>query len=121
MKERRYNRNMLDMVPKQRMDITWTEEENGNVVVELEHRGFYAKIAQSCFQRPRVSKIHLDALGSYTWKQIDGSRSLYEIARRVGHQFGKQAEPLYERFLSFIQILRRHGFVELEGVERRAG
>ncbi len=114
MKKRKARRNLLDMVPNRKEQIVWTEQEGGKVVLELEHRGFYAAIAQYCFHRPRVSKIHLDELGSYIWKQIDGSHNLYEIANCLKEQFGKQAEPLYDRFIAFLQILLRHGFVKLE-------
>ncbi len=117
MKKRNVSRNLLDMVPNRKEKIVWIEQEDGNIVLELEHRGFYAAIAQTCFHRPRVSKIHLDTLGSYIWKQIDGSRSLQEIASCIKERFGKQAEPLYDRFIAFLQILLRHGFVKLERSE----
>lgn len=115
MKKRKAGKNLLEMIPKRKEQIVWTEEKTEMVVLELEHRGFYAVIAQSCFHRPRVSKIHLDALGSYIWKQIDGRRNLQDIACSLKKQFGKQAEPLYDRFIAFIQILLRHGFIKLEG------
>lgn len=120
MKKRNVSRNLLDMVPSRKEKIVWAEQEDGNIVLELEHRGFYAAIAQYCFHRPRVSKIHLDMLGSYIWKQIDGSHSLYEIANCLKKKFGKQAEPLYDRFIAFVQILLRHGFVKLERSENIA-
>jgi len=115
MRKQKCSRNLLEMIPKHKEQIIWTEQKDGMIVVELEHHGFYAVIAQTCFRRPRVSKIHLDALGSYIWKQIDGRHNLQEIACRLKKQFGKQADPLYDRFITFIQILLRHGFGKLEG------
>lgn len=49
MKKRNVSRNLLDMVPSRKEKIVWAEQEDGNIVLELEHRGFYAAIANIVF------------------------------------------------------------------------
>ena len=54
------NKNYLDYIPVKNSDIEYTTEENGRVTVMIEWKGFYHKIAQKFFHRPRVSDIKLD-------------------------------------------------------------
>lgn len=105
---------MMDFVPRRKSNIIWTEKANGCVAVELEHRGFYAKIAQRFFHKPRCSTIALDMHGSYVWKQMNGKRTLREIACGMKQTFGAQAEPLYARLISFIGILMQNGLAEIK-------
>lgn len=121
MKKQKISRTVLQMVPQKRAGISWREEQSGLVVVKMEHHGFYAKIAQVCFHKPRVSNIKMDEFGSYIWKQIDGTRNLQEIALLLKKRFGQEAEPLYDRFISFIRILSHYGFVQWRGEARHVG
>ncbi len=121
MKKQKISRAALQMVPYKRAGLCWEVEQNGHVVLKMEHHGFYAKIAQVCFHKPRISHIKMDELGSYVWKQIDGTRNLQEIALLLKERFGKDAEPLYDRFIPFVRILSQHGFVRWRGETKRVG
>ena len=41
---------------------------------------FFNGIAQKVFNRPEVTKIHLDVHGSYLWPFIDGERTVMDLA-----------------------------------------
>ena len=100
----RDKRNYLDFVPVKNPQLPWQEDEGAIVTVE-------AKVAQIAFNRPKVSHIHMDAFGSFIWKEIDGEQNIYEIGQKVKEHFGKEAEPLYERLTTFFRILAENKYI----------
>ena len=56
----------------------------------------------------------MDALGSFVWKQLDGKRDMQEVAELVRQEFGKKADPVYERLIKFVEIMRDNKFVLLK-------
>ena len=109
--------NYLDYIPVISAKNTWSEE-NGVVTIHMVHRGVYAAIAQKVFHRPRVSHIALDAHGSFIFPKIDGTRTIGELALLVKAEFGADAEPLYERLVKYMQILRNNGFIYFKGKDK---
>lgn len=109
--------NYLDYVPVIDPRNTWSEAE-GKVTIHMVHRGFYATIAQKVFHTPRVSHIDLDAYGSFLWTQIDGERTVGQLALLMKERFGQEAEPLYDRLVKYMQILRNNHFIFLGGKDR---
>lgn len=74
--------------------------------------GFYNRLAQKLFHTPPYSDIDLDTFGSFVWKQIDGGRTVYDIAMLVKAEFGQKAEPLYPRLVTYFRTLRNNRFVQ---------
>ena len=112
--------NYLDYDFEKNPDFGWTEKEDGTVAVEVEWKGFYNRIAQKVFKKPKKSEIALDKLGSFVWKQIDGERDLYAISELMKQEFGKDIEPVYERLFKFVEIMRDNKFVILKEVKKNA-
>lgn len=110
-RNRKNQTNYLDFVPVKNKNFTWDTNEQGIVVVQIVRTGFYDKIAQKFFKVPATSKIDLDEYGSFVWKNIDGKKSIYDIAELVKVKFGKGAEPLYNRLVKYFQILHDHKFI----------
>ena len=110
--------NYLDFIPAISEKNSWDRDETGKVTIHMVHRGFYAWIAQKFFRRPRVSHIDLDTKGSFIYPLIDGKRTVGDIAELVKAEFGKDAEPLYERLAKYMQILRNNGFIYYAGKDR---
>ena len=106
--------NLLDYTPRLNRLYGWRVGDNGHVLVRIEHKGFYAKIAQVIFKRPRFSDIELDDFGSFVWQKLDGKTTVYEIGQLVKVQFGDKAEPLYERLGQYIKILHENKFIVYE-------
>ena len=71
--------------------------------------------AKKILKKPKVSQIHLDEMGNFVWPLIDGTRTVYEIAKLVKAEFGDKAEPLYDRLVQYIRNLEAYGFVEVQG------
>ena len=110
--------NFLDYIPVVSEKNSWDADESGKVTIHMVHRGFYAWIAQKFFHRPRVSHIDLDEMGSFIFQRIDGQRTVGQIAELVKAEFGQEAEPLYDRLVKYMQILRNNGFIYYAGKDR---
>jgi Coenzyme PQQ synthesis protein D (PqqD). len=109
--------NYLDYVPVRNPHNTW-EEKDGKVVIHMAHTGIYDRVAQKFFHTPRVSHIDLDAYGSFLWNEIDGTRTVGELAERMRTRFGQDAEPLYDRLVKYMQILRNNRFIFIRGKDK---
>ena len=106
------NKNFLENKPKKNPDINWTVKD-GKVTLEIENKGFFNRIAQKIFKKPKISYIHLDETGSFIWPLIDGETDITDLGKRLKENFGEKAEPLYERLSKYIKILESYGFVKL--------
>lgn len=103
-------KNFLDFVPMISSKNTW-DEKDGKVTIHMVNSGFYPWIAQTFFKRPKISHIDLDEYGSFVWKQIDGKNTVGEIALLLKEKYGDDAEPLYNRLVKYMQILRNNRFI----------
>lgn len=104
--------NYLEKIPLKNPEINWTIDEKGIVTLEVENKGIANTIAQKLLKKPKISYIHLDENGSFIWPLIDGERDIIEIGKLVEAHFGEKANPLYERLVSFFQILENYSFVQ---------
>ena len=117
---RKKNDNYLDLVPVMNPQNSWDQDGEGIVTIHMVHRGVYAAIAQKFFHTPRVSHIRLDEYGSFLWREIDGQRTVGDLAQRMKEQFGQKAEPLYDRLVKYMQILRNNRFILFRGRDKVA-
>ena len=104
-------KNYLDIIFIPGKSITWKEEEN-LVILDVENKGFFNRIAQKLFKKPKISYIHLDKTGSFIWPLMDGEKTIIELGKEVDAHFGEEAHPLYERLAKYFQILDSYGFVK---------
>lgn len=105
------NENYLNKIPFHKEGLHWSQEQNGNVTLEMQNRGIANRMAQLILRKPKISYIHLEKMGSFIWMLIDGRSSILEIGKAVGMRFGDKAEPLYERLSQYIKTLESNGFV----------
>ena len=59
--------NYMDKIPCINLNYTWEQSPDGIIVIEMPHTGFYHKIAQKYFHKPKKSHIRLDRYGSTLW------------------------------------------------------
>lgn len=104
-------KNFMDFVPCPNPLYTWDADKKGIVTVHVVNTGFYNRLAQELFKRPRISHIKLDEYGSFVWQQMDGKRTVYEISELVKQNFGKEAEPVINRLVKYLQILYDNKFI----------
>jgi len=112
MKAEKNKENYLDKKPRINPELKWECNEDG-VVLHLENRGAVKFITQKLFKKPHTSHIHLDEMGNFIWKRLNGEKTLYEIAQDVYNEFLENSEPLYERLTAYINMLISYNFVLL--------
>lgn len=106
------NDNYLDKKPILKSSLTYSVSEDNIVTLEIENKGFMNKLAQKLFNKPKVSYIHLDKLGSFSILCANGILDIGEIGKLVEEKFGEDANPLYERLSKFFQIMDSYSFIE---------
>lgn len=105
------NENYLEKKPIKNPEISWSVKET-KVVLEIENKGIFNKIAQKLFKKPKISYIDLDEIGSFIWPLIDGNTDIITLGEKVKEHFGDKAEPLYERLSQYIKILESYKFIK---------
>ncbi|MEK7668707.1 MAG: PqqD family protein [Gemmatimonadota bacterium] len=85
------------------------EDRDGDLVTVLVPK-FTSRFARRWFV-PLLAKpdlrVHLDALGSFVWRQCDGTASLREIAGRVAERFGRDPDDALRQVVRFVRKLAR--------------
>ena len=107
-------RNYLDFVPIKNPDIEYQTDDGGQVTLFIEWKGFYHRIAQKFFHRPRVSDIQLDDYGSFVWLSIDGAKHVHQLSKVLGARFPNMEKSL-SRLIKFLEILRDNHLIRWKG------
>jgi len=107
-------KNFLDFIPKRVDAIEYHQDEDENVVLHIERKSFFDKIAQKLKKTPRISYYTLDSIGSFVWLAIDGKKTIYQIGEELKKEKGDSVEPLYERLAKYFQILELNLLVSFE-------
>ena len=116
MKKRRNN--LLDYIPQTHPAVTWSMSDDNRITLHVNNKGFYNRIAQILFKRPKVSHIELDEYGSVVWNNITGQITVEELGKRLKIKFGEKVESLYERLVKYLIILQNNRFIILEKKDR---
>lgn len=104
--------NYLERKPERIESIPWSLDENGMVTLYIENTGVYNRLAQKLLHKPKTTEIHLDEIGSFVWRRLDGETDIIRLGKSVEVQFGENAYPLYERLAKYFQILDSYHYIE---------
>ena len=107
-------KNYLDYIPVKNPDVEYKTDGDGIVTVYIEWTGFYHRIAQKFFRRPRVSDVRLDGYGSFVWLAIDGEKDVHQISLELDRQFPGMEKSL-ARLIKFLEILRDNRLMHWKG------
>ncbi len=80
-------------------------------MLEVEHRGFFDRLAQKFWGRPRRTQVHLEKFGSFLWPLMDGTRTAEQLAKLQRERFEEEAEPVCQRLVQYLQLLESYGFI----------
>lgn len=105
------SKNYLDFIPVQNPEMETRENQQGNIVILLEWKGFYHRIAQKLFHKPRVSEIALDEYGSFVWRCIDGKKDVHALSQILSSHFTSMEKPL-PRLIRFLEVMYEHHFIK---------
>ena len=108
------SKNYLDYIPVKEPEIQYHTDEKGIVTLEIEWKGFYHRIAQRFFHRPRVSDIKLDAYGSFVWLIIDDISDVHQISKKLDEKFPGMEKSL-SRLIKFLEILHDNHLIRWKG------
>ena len=106
--------NYLDQVFIRDPEKHWETRTDGTAVVDLPHHGFFARIAQTFFKKPKVSHIALDKYGSVVWMHLDGSHTAGDVIRIMEETFPEEKDRMLDRTVTFLGTLQRSGFIRLK-------
>lgn len=112
MKKNIKDENYIEKKPVCKNGLNWSQDENGNVTLEMENKGIANRIMQKLIKKPKISYIHLDEMGSFIWPLMDGEKDIFEIGKYVEAHFGEKANPLYERLSQYFKNLEKYNFIE---------
>jgi glutathionyl-hydroquinone reductase len=112
LKKKEEMHNFLDLVPKKSSKVKCEQREEELIRLIVPRDSLVDRIVRKLFFTPDAFKIDLDELGSFVWRQIDGQKTIYEIGQQLKEEFKEEAEPLYERLVQFMNILKNNKFIE---------
>lgn len=113
MSKRRVTQNYMDTVFVPSEEITFTENEQGYVVVAVTNKGPFNWLAQKCFGAPRVSYISLDQLGTALWKNLDGKNTVFDLVNVMKKTFPDQDDRMLDRVVTFLHILKNKNYIKV--------
>ncbi|NLW22051.1 MAG: PqqD family protein [Tissierellia bacterium] len=111
-KRNKKDRNYLDYIPKKSDKVHWITKEGGLVQIIIYRDSLFERVVRKLFFTPDKFRLDLDKMGSFIWKHIDGKNTLYEIAQLVKGEFQEEAEPLYERLIQYMNILKNNKLID---------
>ena len=102
--------NYLDLTPK--CILSHQIEANGLVtlLVPRFESNFWKKF-MNLPEKKSWFYLHLDELGSETWLQIDGTKSVQTICDNLKSKLGSKIEPAEERITNFLTQLYKNKHV----------
>lgn len=106
--------NYMDKIPQRAADHPWREKDDGIVEIDMPHNGFYARIAQKYFKKPKVSHISLDKYGTVVWKNIDGAHTVYDIVNLMEEAFPAERELMLNRVVTYMATLESNKFITMK-------
>ena len=117
MKKKKQQKNYLDLIPERSSELTWSADEEGIIVLEVENTGAFNRMAQNLFKKPKVTKVHMEKYGSFLWPLIDGEKTVMELADLQKEEFGEEVEPLYPRVVKYMQIMESYHFIRFKNMQ----
>jgi gentisate 1,2-dioxygenase len=114
-KQQKISKNYMDSIFVHKPTLQWHLSENESkkqiVVLDVENTGFFNKIAQKFFHRPKVSHISLDEYGSSLWLFLDGTSTVFDIVNKMKEKFPSEEDKMLNRVITFLHTLQVNEFI----------
>ena len=110
MRKEKVSLNYMDIVFVHAQDKPFNIDENGIVTVDVPNTGFFNKLAQRFWDKPKVSHIELDKFGSVMWLAIDGNNTVQDVYSLMEDSFPEE-DRMLDRVVTFMHTLQNNGFV----------
>ena len=113
MKQKRVSKNYMDSVFVPSEIIRWNQKD-GSVILDIPNTGFFNKLAQVFFHKPKVSHITLDKYGSKLWLLLDGKNSVYDVVNAMKESFPQEQDRMLDRVITFFHTLQINKYIFLK-------
>lgn len=108
--------NLWELVPQRRFSHEILDNNNVVILIPKFTSKFMSKYVMPRLKHPFI-KIKLDEIGSSVWQEIDGEKSVGEIAKILESRFGEKIQPIEERLAKFFNNLSVHNFIIFKNKE----
>lgn len=110
-KEALKDKNLMELIPVRNYEHNKKEDGLIDVLVPRFTDKFFGKYLQPKMKNKHI-RANLDAVGSFTWEQIDGNNTVYQISENLKQHFGEEGLPDHvQRLAFFISQLFRNNFI----------
>lgn len=112
--------NSLELTPVKNQEYDFTADGKVYLIVPKFSRKWMRNFFISGRRRKYVS-VYLDELGSHTWHEIDGTKTVAGICESLKKKLGKSIEPHHEvedRVTSFLSMLYQQRYIWFKELER---
>ncbi len=106
----------MDILFERNPEQKWNQNEDSSVSLEMEHSGFFDRIAQRFFKKPRVSHIALDKYGSAVWLALDGTKTVFDVLNMMNEKFPDEQDKMLNRLVQFMYVLQTNEFITQKGI-----
>lgn len=111
-KKKYVSKNYMECVFNRNEEITWSENDSFCIVLDIENKGFFNRIAQRFFKRPKISHITLDKYGSCVWKLLDGKNTVFDIVNSMKSNFPDEQDKMLNRVVTFLYTLQVNKYIQ---------
>jgi hypothetical protein len=106
--------NLLEIIPVRMAE--WEEVEDRVVVIRPKPTSQGPrKLLDSFFYSLSARRLRLDEIGSFAWRELDGNRTVADVASLLRERFGESVDPAEERLGHLVRAMRREGLLAFTG------
>lgn len=102
--------NLFDIIPIRNYESEILENGRVNILIPKFTNKFLSEFLMPRLRHPFI-KVNLDEIGSTVWLEIDGKKTVNEIAQTLENKFGEKIQPIEERLSKFISQMIYHKFI----------
>lgn len=110
-KKKHISKNYMEQIFSRNKEISWNENKEFCVVLDVENKGFFNRIAQRFFNKPKISHITLDKYGSFVWKLLDGKNTVFDIVKSMEAKFPDEKDKMINRVITFLYTLQVNKYI----------
>ena len=113
MKQKHVSKNFMDSVFVPSEKISWNQKD-GSVILDIPNTGFFNKLAQAFFHKPKISHITLDKYGSTLWLLLDGKNSVFDVVNAMKKEFPQEQDRMLDRVVTFFYTLQTNKYISIK-------
>ena len=114
--QKRHDINLLELIPEQIVGSETGEDGKVTVLAPRFKSDLMKRLIGRRLKSPYIM-MHLDEIGSTVWQNIDGERTIGEIAGILREKFGDAIEPCHDRLSIFFTQLELSSYIRYTNLE----